>query len=106
LGWALYRRGDFKEALRNLQQAFTLKPDESIIANHIGDVLLKMGELTDALDYYEKALKLGPERDDEKQALESKRSRLKERLASGNCKHPACSDFVLDHRAPAQSDNN
>src|SRR5690606_24314756 len=37
LGWVLFRKGNYKEAIATLENAFRLKPEEAIIAEHLGD---------------------------------------------------------------------
>ncbi|MBA4369354.1 MAG: hypothetical protein C0403_17145, partial [Desulfobacterium sp.] len=38
LGWLLFKKGRFQEALTTLEQAISLVPDDPIILEHIGDV--------------------------------------------------------------------
>lgn len=80
LGWVLYRKGKYREALTALESAFASMPQESVIADHLGDVLVKLGRLTDAKTHYEKALELGPEKDTDRRALESKLKDLEHSL--------------------------
>ncbi len=78
LGWVLYKRGAYHEALEQLQKAFEALPKESIIASHLGDVYMRLGQVTEARRLYEKALELGPEKDSEKLDLENKLARLQD----------------------------
>ncbi|MCH7559742.1 MAG: tetratricopeptide repeat protein [Planctomycetes bacterium] len=39
LGWVLYRTGDYKEAVRQLERAVQLRPQDPTINDHLGDVL-------------------------------------------------------------------
>ena len=43
MGWVLYRQGQVKEAIEQLQRAFTLRPDAEIAA-HLGEVLWTSGD--------------------------------------------------------------
>lgn len=80
LGWVLYRRGKYPDALRELELAFKAAPEESVISEHIGDVLVKMGRLAEAKRHYEKALELGPEKDTDRTKLEEKLAKLSQDL--------------------------
>ncbi len=57
LGWAEFRGGNFDEALRILQEAFTTKPDAEIAA-HLGEVLWRMGRRDQALEAWRAGAKL------------------------------------------------
>lgn len=37
LGWVLFKRGRIEDAIQYLEAAYKLKPDESVIAEHLGD---------------------------------------------------------------------
>ena len=37
MGWVLYKRGKVNEAIRILEAAYKIQPDESVIAEHLGD---------------------------------------------------------------------
>jgi tetratricopeptide (TPR) repeat protein len=37
LGWVLFKRGQYSEAIRTLEAAYKAQPDESVIAEHLGD---------------------------------------------------------------------
>jgi tetratricopeptide (TPR) repeat protein len=69
LGWVLYRKGLYEEALRYLVRASTLVPQDSIIMEHVGDAYLKAGRRDKALEYYQRALSL---KDKEREPLEQK----------------------------------
>lgn len=42
LGWVLFKKGKFKEAVEVLEKAHALQPDVSIISEHLGDVYIKL----------------------------------------------------------------
>ena len=37
LGWAYYRLGDMEEAVKHLERAVELKPEDPTINDHLGD---------------------------------------------------------------------
>ncbi|MHA1568951.1 MAG: tetratricopeptide repeat protein [Alphaproteobacteria bacterium] len=59
MGWALYRLGRHREALRYLQQAFD-KLNDPEIAAHLGEVLWVQGDQEQARKIWEKALRETP----------------------------------------------
>jgi tetratricopeptide (TPR) repeat protein len=59
MGWALYRLGRHREALRYLQQAFD-KLNDPEIAAHLGEVLWVQGDQEQARKVWEKALQETP----------------------------------------------
>jgi len=76
LGWVLFKRGQFKDALQILEEAFVNRPDEAVIADHLGDVLVKLGRIEEAKKYYEIAIRLGPTREVKKEKVEEKLAKL------------------------------
>ena len=58
LGWVLYKRGQFHQAVEALQHAEALTPNEPVIIEHLGDALAKSARRTDATDAYRRALQL------------------------------------------------
>lgn len=60
LGWIYYQQGDFNAAYRELLKAAELIPDESVVAEHLGDVLMKLSRPWEAMGYYRIALILDP----------------------------------------------
>jgi tetratricopeptide (TPR) repeat protein len=71
LGWALFKQGRFDEAEPHLQKAATALPEQSVIQDHYGDVLLRRGKLQEAIAAWERALK-GDGDDIDKAAIEKK----------------------------------
>lgn len=65
-GWIFYQMGRYEAAYRDLKRASELEPDESVIAEHMGDVLMKLDRPVEALGYYRIALALGAEEREEK----------------------------------------
>ena len=63
LGWALYRMGDFEEAVSELERAVELRPEDPIINDHLGDAYWKVGRRAEARFQWHRALSLKPEAD-------------------------------------------
>ena len=57
LGWYYFKKGKFREALVELEKAASLLSDPEIY-DHLGEVFLKLGKLTQAKLNWEKSLKL------------------------------------------------
>jgi Flp pilus assembly protein TadD len=80
LAWVHYRQGDLKRAESELRQALTLVPDDPVVLEHLGDVLMSAGKAGEAVSFFEKAIAKGHEKPDE---IRSKLSRTgKESLPS------------------------
>lgn len=58
LGWVLYKRGQYRQAVEALQHAEALTPNEPVIIEHLADALTKAARKTDATDAYRRALEL------------------------------------------------
>jgi Tfp pilus assembly protein PilF len=56
LGWVLFKKGRFTEALEQLIKALELVPDDPVILEHAGDAHLKSGHPKRALDFYRRSL--------------------------------------------------
>ncbi len=61
-GLALYKERKYDEALKVLQEAFTLQPSNAQIANNLGYVYFRMGRNQEALEWYQRTLALDPQR--------------------------------------------
>lgn len=48
LGWILFKRGEYKEAIRILEKAHEIQPGVGIIAEHLGDAYIKLKKLDKA----------------------------------------------------------
>lgn len=57
-GWVLYMSGKFKEARKYLEKAVSLDADGTVI-EHYGDVLFQLGDVSGAIEQWEKARDLG-----------------------------------------------
>ncbi len=75
LGWVLYKKGLFQEALINLEKAVKLTSDDPVILEHLGDVYLKMNDKENALKYYKESLR---KKTEDTEVIENKISDLLE----------------------------
>jgi len=76
LGWVQYKLGQYEEAYKNLSAAYRAVPKEFVIVEHLADVLVKLGRLSEARDYYAKALQLKPEKDEDLRNVQAKLEKL------------------------------
>jgi tetratricopeptide (TPR) repeat protein len=61
LGYALYQKGNVKDAIRHYKQALENYPNYAEAHYNLGVVFLKMGALDDAIAEYRQALKIVPD---------------------------------------------
>jgi len=77
-GWALFKQGKFKESEEVLRKASELSPFSPEIRKHLGETLLSLGRLEEALEQWERALAYAfPDR----KALEVRARELRTRIA-------------------------
>ena len=60
LGWVQYREGDLKGAAQTLKRAYDNRPDAEIGA-HLGEVLWKLGDRSEANRVWQESLKTAPD---------------------------------------------
>jgi tetratricopeptide (TPR) repeat protein len=61
LGWVLYRKGKYNDALKELLHALeNLSQEDPVVFEHIGDTYLKMDQIPQAVASWQKALGLDP----------------------------------------------
>ncbi|WP_320006755.1 tetratricopeptide repeat protein [Maridesulfovibrio sp.] len=65
LAWVNYRMGKFEEAWEIIKRAVSLKPKQSELWDHYGDIAAALGNKKSAAMGYRKALKLDPNKADE-----------------------------------------
>lgn len=65
LGWAHYRLGEYKKAVKQLERATELRPEDPVINDHLGDALWRVGRFLEAKYQWSQALTLEPEPEDE-----------------------------------------
>ena len=63
LGWALYRIGDYDEAVAQLERAVELEPLDPTVNDHLGDAYWRVGRRNEAMFQWRRALNLDPETD-------------------------------------------
>jgi tetratricopeptide (TPR) repeat protein len=71
LGWALFKNGRIDEAEPPLRKAADALPTQSVIQDHFGDVLVRLGKLNEAIAAWERAL-AGDGADIDRTAIEKK----------------------------------
>lgn len=81
-GWLLYRQGKGREAMKHLEKAAALKPEEGVIAEHLADVYAALNMPQKAIAAYEKAIKAGGDKEFVAR-VESKRENVQRALAEG-----------------------
>jgi tetratricopeptide (TPR) repeat protein len=64
LGWAQFRLGRYKEAVKYLERAVELRPEDPVLNDHLGDGYWRVGREREARFQWEQALTLSPEADD------------------------------------------
>jgi Flp pilus assembly protein TadD len=87
LGWAHYRLGNYKEAVRYLERAVEIMPYDSILNDHLGDAYWRAGRRREARFQWNQALTLNPDADDAKKILLKVTSGLPSRAQSRVVKH-------------------
>jgi Tfp pilus assembly protein PilF len=71
LGWLYYQKGDYKRAADELMKAQQSAPEDPVIAEHVADAYVKLGDQAQATEFLERALKLDT-KGERKQILEEK----------------------------------
>ncbi len=64
LGWVTLRQGDSQGAVKLLEHAVELQPEDATINGHLGDAYWAVGRKLEALFQWRRALTLNPEPDD------------------------------------------
>lgn len=64
LGWVLYQRGEYEDAVVHLENAASLLPVDPIINDHLGDGLWAVGRITEARFQWNRALSFDPTEED------------------------------------------
>ncbi|MBR9973082.1 tetratricopeptide repeat protein [Magnetospirillum sulfuroxidans] len=75
LGWALYRLGDYHNAVKFLERAVELKAEDPTLNDHLGDAYWQVGRVSEAMFQWQRAMGLDPEPE--------QIAPLKEKLRSG-----------------------
>ena len=64
LGWAYYRLGNYKEAVKHLERAVELRPEDPVLNDHLGDAYWRVRREREARFQWDQALTLKPEPED------------------------------------------
>ena len=64
LGWVMLRQGDYDGAVKSLEHAVELLPEDSTINGHLGDAYWAAGRRQEALFQWRRALNLNPDPED------------------------------------------
>lgn len=78
LGWVLFKKGRVAEAVRTLESALKLQPNEAIIAEHLGDAYARFQMPERAKVAYTQALKLVEKQERKAILLEAQKGKLSE----------------------------
>jgi len=105
-GWVLFKQGKFTEAEAALRQAAEVSPFSPEVHRHLGEALLKLDRLQDALDEWERALAFAfPQRKQLEDQVQSLRTRLaKTRSSADDDTAPAKDDLPEDNAGEEETD--
>lgn len=78
MGWVFYKQGKYEQAYVNLMAAFLQAPNEFVVVTHLADVLVKLGRLSEARDYYVRATHLKPDHLEDMENLWKKIANIRE----------------------------
>lgn len=81
LGWVLFKKGDYVQAVKYLEAAFKLNSEESIIAEHLGDVYYRLELPEKAIKLYNQAASLEKDQNKSKK-IEAKIASIENRSFS------------------------
>lgn len=94
LGWLLFKKGRYEEALQELLRAAEALPEpDAVVFEHIGDACEKLGRKAEAVLYWQKALQLDPEN----RELAAKLDRSAEKVAQKPEDKPAVNPQTPEH---------
>ena len=69
VGWVYYQKGEYDKAARYLEKAHQQQPDVGVIAEHLGEVYIKLNKAEKAQQMFQKALSLESDEQKKKQIL-------------------------------------
>jgi tetratricopeptide (TPR) repeat protein len=99
-GWLLYRLGKSQDAMKQLEKAYSAKPGEGVIAEHLADVYVALNMPRKALAVYEKALQGGGDQEFVAR-VQVKMANLRETLAGNSVSSPKADALPFTAREPA-----
>ncbi|HQT79598.1 MAG TPA: tetratricopeptide repeat protein [Rhodopila sp.] len=76
LGWVMFRQGDYRDAVKTLEHAVELEPEDATINGHLGDAYWAAGRKIEAQYQWRRALTMHPAPDDA--------AKLEAKLSGGN----------------------
>jgi tetratricopeptide (TPR) repeat protein len=79
IGWAYFKMGDLKQAEENLRRAAEQLTTNSVVQDHYGDLLFKIGRIDDAIAAWTRAL-AGDGDSIDRSAIDRKLRSAKEKL--------------------------
>lgn len=79
LGWVLFKKGEFKEAIQVLEKAHAMQPQVSIISEHLGDVYFHVDQHEKAQISFKKAVE-SEEDSDRKAQIQAKWDEVSSKL--------------------------
>jgi Tfp pilus assembly protein PilF len=93
LGWVLYKKGEFKEAIQVLERAHNMQPEVSIISEHLGDVYFRLNLHEKAVGLFLKAV--------ETEADKERKAQIQNKLVEAgtkfkNSREPSSADFDVN----------
>ena len=108
LGWVMYKRGQFDDARRHLEQAVAAQNfADPVVLDHLGDVLYRLHENTEALKQWQQSLaKLGEMNPKERDEVKNLRLQLNQKLKQAQAGEPVnVAPVVEDSPTPKQAKN-
>ncbi len=100
LGWVHFKKGQTAKSIQYLEAAYKLAPEESIIAQHLGDAYYRHQLLLKAKLLYKKAIET-EQNSDEKQKIQEKLAATERALSNTAAKKTST---VPESRLPASQD--
>jgi len=70
IGWIYYKKNNFKKAQYYIETSLTLNNDNSVVLEHLGDIMMKINKTSDAMNFYRRAL-----------SIDKSNQRLKEKVS-------------------------
>lgn len=71
LGWIYFKLNQPKEALPLLQQASSLTKEDPVVVGHLADTYAALGQMSNAIELWQKVVKLDPDNKDAKAKLDA-----------------------------------
>jgi tetratricopeptide (TPR) repeat protein len=91
LGWVLYKEGKYKESVKMLEFAHKTNPEESVIAEHLGDAYYQYQLFNKAKDMYKHAAQV-EKNEDNVHKLETKINKIEKMLTDSYKRTPATAE--------------